>query len=168
VRVGVTGTPGTGKTTVTERLDTDLQVVHLNELIRERGLHRDRDETRDSVVADMDAVRKHLPEGDAIVESHLAHHLPADRVVVLRCHPEELTERLAERDESAASVAENAEAERLDVVLTEAVERHGRDAVYEIDTTGRAPEAVVADVAAVLAGERDPEVGVVSFLTDDT
>ncbi|MFB6218752.1 MAG: adenylate kinase family protein [Halobacteriaceae archaeon] len=162
MRVAVTGTPGTGKTTAVELVETALPVVHLNELIREAGLHRGRDEERDSLYADLDAVADRLPE-EALVESHLAHHLPADRVVVLRCHPGELAERLDGR-ESAASVEENAEAERLDVVLAEAVERHGRESVYEIDTTGRTPGAVAADIEAVLAGERAPSAGTVSFL----
>jgi len=38
MRVAVTGTPGTGKSTATERLDTDLDVIHLNDVILEEGL----------------------------------------------------------------------------------------------------------------------------------
>jgi adenylate kinase len=164
VRVALTGTPGTGKTTVADSVDTDLQVVHLNELVREEGLATERDEDRDSLVADLDAVADYLPADGVLVESHLAHHLDADQVVVLRCHPDELGERLRERGEPEATVAENADAERLDVILSEAVDRHGTDRVYEIDTTGRSVAAVVEDVAAVLAGDREPSAGTVSFL----
>jgi adenylate kinase len=166
VRVAVTGTPGTGKTTAVEALDTDLPVVHLNDLLRsEPALRAGHDDERDSVVADLAAVRERLADReDLLVESHLAHHLPADRVVVLRCHPEELSSRLDERGEPPATVAENAESEALDVILGEAVETHGREAVYEVDTTGRDPAAVVDDLRAVLAGEREPSAGTVSFL----
>jgi len=55
-RVAVTGTPGTGKTTATTLLDDS--VIHLNELIREAGLWTERDTDRDSLVADLDAVRE--------------------------------------------------------------------------------------------------------------
>ncbi|USZ68300.1 AAA family ATPase [Halorussus salilacus] len=179
MRVAVTGTPGTGKTTAVEalvgdeRLDRDLEVVHLNDLIREEGLWNERDEERDSLVADLDAVGERLAdragseapgEADLLVESHLAHHLDADRVVVLRCHPEELERRLLERGEPEAKASENAESEALDVILSEAVSEHGVENVYEVDTTDRTPEEVADDIAAVLAGEREPSAGEVDFL----
>jgi adenylate kinase len=166
MRVAITGTPGTGKTTATDRLDRE--VVHLNDRIRAAGLDAGTDEHRDSLVADMDAVETFLDErsseGVELVESHLAHRLPADRVVVLRCDPDELGERLAARGESEPSIAENRESEALDVILTEAVENHGVESVYEIDASERTPEAVAAEIERVVAGEREPSAGTVSFL----
>jgi adenylate kinase len=170
VRVAVTGTPGTGKTTATERLEADCSVVHLNDAIRDEGLSSGTDDARDSLVADMEQIEGWLanrtPDADAveIVESHLAHRLPADRVVVLRCHPAELGKRLADRDESEASIEENKESEALDVILTEAVEQHGLDAVYECDATDRTPAEVAHEIEAVVAGEREPSAGTVSFI----
>lgn len=164
MRVAVTGTPGTGKTTAVELVETELQVVHLNDLVRETGLTAGRDETRDTFVVDLDAVRNRLADKvDLLVESHLAHHLDADRVVVLRCHPDELRGRLQARGASEAKIRENVESEALDLVLSEAVQRHGTDVVHEVDTTGRAPESVAADVVAVVAGQRDPGQGAVDF-----
>lgn len=165
MRVAVTGTPGTGKTTATEQLESDLDVVHLNEVIRDRGLTTGRDETRDTLVADIDAVAEWLGDrADILFESHLAHRFTADRVVVLRCHPEVVEDRLAERGEPESTVAENAESEALDVVLSEAVAEHGEGSVYEIDTTDRSPGDVAAAIGAVIAGDRDPAAGTVSFL----
>jgi len=165
MRVAVTGTPGTGKTTATELAETPLSVIHLNDAIREHGLTAGHDDERDSVIADIDAVVAWLDgREDVLVESHLAHHLPVDRVIVLRCHPEELERRLEARAEPQSTVAENAESEALAVILSEAVERHGEEWVYGIDTTGREPAAVAADIEAVVAGEREPAAGTVSFL----
>jgi len=164
MRVALTGTPGTGKTTVAERVETDLETVHLNDLIRDAGLHDGTDE-RGSLVADLDAVRDRLADRRGLlVESHLAHLLDdLDRVVVVRCHPETVAARLRERGESAATAAENAESEALDVILAEAVDRHGREAVSEVETTDRGPDAVARAVEAVLAGEREPGVGGVDY-----
>lgn len=165
MRVVVTGTPGTGKTTATERVESDLDVVHLNELVREEGLTTGEDHERDSLVADLDAVGERLADrDDVLVESHLAHHLDADHVVVLRCHPRTLRERLLDRGEDGAKAAENAEAEALDVVLSEAVEAHGLDRVYEIDTTDRGPESVAGEIDAVVAGDREPSAGDVDYI----
>ena len=173
MRVAVTGTPGTGKTTATELLGTDGDVIHLNEVIESADLSEGFDEERGSVVADLDAVADWLDDQaghdgrdatDAFLfESHLAHHFDADRVVVLRAHPDAISDRLRERGEDEAKIAENAESEALDVILSEAVASHGTDSVYEIDTTERDPAAVAERIDAVVAGEREPSAGTVDF-----
>jgi len=164
MKVAVTGTPGTGKTTATERLDTDLDVTHLNDAIEAEKLYTEVDEARDSKVADLEAVREWLDGRDnVLVESHLAHLLDADRVVVLRCAPGELERRLIERGEPASKAEENAESEALDVILSEAVRVHGESNVYEIDATDRDPGEVADEIAAAIAGDRDPSAGDVDF-----
>ena len=177
MRVALTGTPGTGKTTASAELEGEFDVVHLNDAVREEGLWAEEDADRDSLVVDLDAVRAWLADRPAattrgadaddaveVVESHLAHHLDADRVVVLRCRPDELERRLRERGETPEKATENAESEALDVILSEAVERHGVDAVYEIDATDRTPEDVAGAVRAVVAGDREPSAGTVDYL----
>ena len=181
MRIAVTGTPGTGKTTATDHLDET--VVHLNDAVRERtagsetdgddesdGLVAGHDDERNSLIVDVDAAADFVDEqvattdGPVVVESHLAHRLAADRVVVLRCRPDVLEDRLLERGESPESAAENRESEALDVVTGEAVERHGRDAVYEIETTEATPTETAAAVEQVIAGDREPAVGTVDYL----
>ncbi|PSP63360.1 adenylate kinase [Halobacteriales archaeon QH_8_67_36] len=182
MRVAVTGTPGTGKTTATDLLETDLDVIHLNEVITSEEFSTDIDEERGSLVADMDALAEWLDgREDVIVESHLAHNFGADRVVVLRAHPDTVVSRLRGRGDSDAKARENAgsteppraltrkarenaESEALDVILSEAVHHHGTENVYEIDTTDRDPGDVAAEIAAVVAGEREPSAGTVSYV----
>ncbi|WP_435194674.1 adenylate kinase family protein [Natronomonas sp. EA1] len=165
MRVAVTGTPGTGKTSATEAVETDLAVIHLNDVIREEGLSTGTDPDRGSLYADMDALGEWLAgKDDILVESHLAHRFPVDRVVVLRCHPEELERRLRERGETEAKATENAEAEALDVILSEAVHEHGLDSVHEVDTTNRTPAEVAEEIEAVIAGDREPSAGEVDFV----
>ena len=169
MRVAVTGTPGTGKTTAVERLTADdaldLDVIHLNDVVHDEEFVVEHDEERDSAVADLDALADSLNgRDDVLFESHLAHHFDADRVVVLRCHPEELERRLTERGESAAKAGENAESEAVDVILAEAVDRHGADRVYEVDATDLTPGGVAAAIEAVVADDREPQAGTVSFV----
>ncbi|WP_254862794.1 adenylate kinase family protein [Halovivax gelatinilyticus] len=168
MRVAITGTPGTGKTTATKlvhgRLD-EYDVVHVNDVIETESLYTDVDEERDSVIADIPAIERHLDGRDDVVfESHLAHHLPADRVVVLRCAPADLEARLTDRGESDAKARENAESEALDVILAEAVDQHGFEAIYEIETTDAPPEAVADEIEAVISGERAPSAGDVDYV----
>ncbi|THE62727.1 adenylate kinase [Salinadaptatus halalkaliphilus] len=181
MRIAVTGTPGTGKTTVTEHLEsrfkdegsdeilgdaeTAFEVTHLNDVLERDGLYTDIDAARESKIADLESLADWLAgRDDVIIESHLAHHFEADRVVVLRCRPDILEERLLERGETEAKATENAESEALDVVLAEAVEEHGFESVYEIDTTDRDPEVVADALEAVITGEREPSAGDVSFV----
>jgi adenylate kinase len=189
MRVAVTGTPGTGKTSATEALERgavdafvgdggdgvdDSEVIHLNDHVETDRLYTGVDESRESLVADLDGIEAWLDEREnaedrkeaetLLVESHLAHLLPADRVVVLRCHPEELTRRLSERGVEKSKASENAESEALDTVLSEAVSRHGTESVYEVDTIDRTPTEVGEAIAAVVAGERAPSAGTVSYL----
>ncbi|WP_254767876.1 adenylate kinase family protein [Salinilacihabitans rarus] len=168
MRVAVTGTPGTGKTTATDLLAArieEFEVVHLNAVLEREGLYTEVDAERDSLVADLDALAARFEDrDDVVIESHLAHHLDADRVAVLRCAPADLETRLRERGESEAKAAENSESEALDVILAEAVERHGLDSVYEVDTTDRDPEAVADELEAVVRGEREPSAGEVDFV----
>jgi adenylate kinase len=165
--VAVTGTPGVGKTTATERLDRP--VVHLNDLVREAGLDSGIDPDRGSRVVDLGAARDRVAErtavtdGPLVVESHVAHELDAARVAVLRCAPETIERRLRERGEPDATVRENAESEALDLLLSEAVARHGRDAVHEIDATDRTPAETAAAVEEVVTDDRPPAAGTVDF-----
>ena len=173
MRVALTGTPGTGKTTAANRLSDD--VVHLNDVVREEALWTERDDERDSLVVDVEAladwVDAHVdaggPDGDTtdvvVLESHLAHLLDVDRVVVLRCRPDVLEARLRDRGETEAKSRENAESEALDVVLSEAVDAHGHESVYEIDTTDATADAVASEIEAVVEGARDPSAGTVDF-----
>lgn len=164
MRVAVTGTPGTGKTTATDLVNTELSVIHLNDVIRDEALVHGRDPERETLVADLEGLQSWLGErDDLLIESHLAHQLPADRIIVLRCHPAELEGRLQEREEPPATIEENVESEILDIILAEAVEEHGRAAVYEIDTSEQAPNAVAAEIEAVIEGRREPAVGIVDF-----
>ncbi len=171
MRIAVTGTPGTGKTTATSLLESrpgtggDLEVINLGDIIESEGLYTSIDEDRDSKIADLEAIDAWLDgRTDIVLESHLAHHFHADRVAVLRCHPRELKSRLLDRGESEQKARENAESEALDVILVEAVERHGLESVYEIDTTDRAPDAVAGELEAVVRGDSEPSAGEVDYV----
>jgi adenylate kinase len=50
------------------------------------------------------------------------------------------------------------------VILSEAVEEHGIENVYEIDATERSPDEIASEIKRVVAGEREPSAGTVSFL----
>jgi len=148
--IGITGTPGTGKTSASALLE---DVLDLNELIKREGLYSGIDKKRDSLIADMDAVYDRVQEiadgRDIVIEGHLSHHV-SDVAIVLRTSPDELERRLSERGYSEAKIQENVEAETIDVILVEAVE--WCDKVFEIDTTYKTVEEVADTIREILDG----------------
>ncbi len=154
--IGLTGTPGTGKTSVSKFLERKRhwKIIHLNEMIKEEHLYTEIDVERDAVIADMELVRKRLEEiiggkeNEVIVlESHLAHYI-ADIVIVLRVCPPELERRLKARGYSEEKIRENIEAEALDVILVEAFE--WCEKVFEINTTGKSIEETGQDIEKIV------------------
>lgn len=159
--IAVTGTPGVGKSTFARLLAKRLGVrlLRLNEWIKERGLGRP---AKDGTLeVDCRRLAKEFSKeswGDLVVEGHLSHHLPPERlsaVVVLRLHPKVLERRLRARGYKGKKLWDNLEAEALDLILVESLERHGEGKVFELDLTHTtAQEAVKRFVEAWRKGER--------------
>lgn len=133
---GITGTPGTGKSLVgSELARRGHTVVHLTNTVGPYGLGDDED--RDARIIDVDRWAAEFVSVDGFVEGHLAHLLPCDRIVVLRCRPDELKKRLSRRKYQEAKIQENADAEAIDVCLIETVEKFSPEQILELDTTAR-------------------------------
>jgi broad-specificity NMP kinase len=155
--VAIGGTPGTGKTAVSLELGRllGLPVLHINELVRVGGLGRGR--RGGAVVVDEAGLGGALGAiGEpSVVEGHLADLCPRARVtrlVVLRCRPAELMERLLARGYAPEKVQENVLAEGLDVCLGDALGSQEAGRVWEADTSGRGAGEVARELACALSG----------------
>jgi adenylate kinase len=151
--LAVTGTPGTGKSSVCNALG--LEYVDLNRVIRERGFYSGVDPERGSLIADLDRLRDYLRQQERpllIVEGHLAHLLEPEAAVVLRASPVVLAERLEQKGFPPQKIQENVEAEALDIILAEAVELCA--VVYEVDTSALSVKEVAAVVRAIIDAEK--------------
>src|SRR5690606_25741745 len=108
--VGISGVPGTGKTSVTALLEQrGCPVIHISDTVGSFVIGTD--EERDTMIVDEEAWIAAFPHVAGYGEGHLAHLLPCDRVVILRCRPDVLDQRLAIRGYSPAKRHENVEAE---------------------------------------------------------
>ncbi len=173
----ITGTPGTGKTTVSrivaEKLETSLLAV--NDLIDEKHIYNGIDAEKGYKVVDLDTLSNEIKvivensdKDHIIIEGHLAHEFSSDvvdMVIVLRARPDILRQRLNKRDWSDSKVYENLEAEALDICTFEAVEIHGKK-VNELDTSDIDVEEVADIVIEIINCKKHFPPGNLNFLEE--
>ncbi|MCQ2078688.1 MAG: adenylate kinase family protein [archaeon] len=159
VIIALTGTPGCGKTTVSSELRRRGHcVLDVNEHLRDHDLLGEKDVARNTFNVDMelfnDSLQEYRDTDDVVIlDSHLSHEVDCSRIVVLRCRPSVLAERLRSRGYSEEKVRENVQAEVLDVILCESMDTD--IPVHEIDCTAGTPADAVDFIERILNGAYD-------------
>lgn len=160
--IGITGTPGTGKSAVAAELRArGFPVVDLKTTVAPYVVEHDA--VRDEDEVDVDAWADAFPETAGYLEGALAHFLSCDKIIVLRCRPDVLRMRLGSREYPAAKVDENCQAEALDVILSETADMFASEQVYEIDTTNRDVVSVADLVVSFAADEISASFGAIDW-----
>jgi adenylate kinase len=148
--IALTGTPGTGKTSITSIISDrlDIKLINLHQYAKEHGLICDFDQLRNSDIIDIEKIdemikMQYKDEPLVLLDGHIAHLLHCvSEVIVLRCDPRILLDRLKMRNWSEKKIKENIEAEILDVILCEAIQIHTPDDVSEIDTSSHTQKEI--------------------------
>ena len=164
----ITGTPCTGKTTIASKLNGRL--IKINDLARSHGFIMGVDEKKGYEIIDIEKLSSYLHElirncdETLIVEGHVAHLLDgADKIIVLRVHPDTLKARLEARNYSEAKIRENLEAEALGVCSAEAYEKYG-EKTQEINATDLSIDEMVDEVERIISDDVTCPVGEIDFM----
>ena len=172
----VTGTPGVGKTTVSHKLASKLNVNYISiaELVKKQNLIFGLDENRQTLVADTEKVSNHLQhfvdnsQSEVIIEGHYAVDVVANKdvnvVLVLRRDPRELKITLEKRGYAKKKLWENLAAEILDVCLCDTLSVYDVDKVCEIDVSAKTVGAVVEEIMMVLDARKECKSGIIDWL----
>ncbi len=157
----VTGTPGTGKTAVSRLLASVLRAHYADPetLLKREGTDYTYDDDRKTRIVSLkrmcislSKLSRSINHG-MVVDSHLPLRITSPRlvgVIVLRCHPRKLEQRLRRRRWSKRKTVENLQAEILGVCLWDAAHNYGWKRIVEIDTTGMQPRYAVKTVVQAL------------------
>lgn len=137
----ITGSVGTGKTTLAKKIAKEKNSVYIdvNKIIKENKLSEGFDKKRNCEIIDTEKLNKILIEKiksskkQLIIDSHLSHYLPkkyVERCIVCKCDLKKLKKRLQKRKYSKEKIEENLQAEILDVCLNEAKEIGHKIIIY--------------------------------------
>ncbi len=167
--IGISGVPGTGKTTLAKMLSEYLKIptIDLSEYAIRNMLIIAYDSSIQSYIVDEERLQQSIVmlyqnEGPLIIDSHYVEILPREIfeiIFVLRRNPDELLSILLSRGWSNRKVAENVEAELLSICTINIIEELGEDIVIEIDVSNRDISDVARETIDILFGDKPAYYG---------
>ena len=165
-----------GKTTVSAILAAKLRALHIDiaTLVKSEQMTKGYDKKRQTAIADTNKLAQKVQQiisktsKTLIVDGHYSTDIvpknQVTRVFALRCHPEELRNRMHARGFQGPKIKENLAAEILDMCLADAVANVGEDKVCEIDTTHLSADATANEIVSILRGRKRCAIRIVDWL----
>jgi adenylate kinase len=167
LRVGLTGSPGTGKKTVGRILSkfSGLEFVSINDFAIENEFAK---HLGIEYVVDTRKLKGKIKTKDRIIAGHLLPYVvpnkDLDRVFVLRCSPRKLRERYLERGYPEEKIVENLEGEFIGLISSECAKIYTLNKIAEFDTTRVKPETVARRALDVVKGKATPTFGTIDWI----
>ena len=162
--IALTGSPGTGKSTLASRLQKEgLTIITLEEAAESVDALSQFEELREVEISKL-AEWKWEGDSHCVIDGHLSHHCPIDAVIVLRCNPHELRNRLEQRmSYEPDKIESNVEWELISGVWADLIAVHPHANVIELDTTEQ--DVSVENVLAFILNDK-PSISVEEFISD--
>lgn len=160
MKIIITGTPGTGKSTIVKELSKKLGIgiIDCKKIIERVKAYKFNEEGEMEVLLPKfrNALKKEL-EGKKnwIIENHLLCEikLEADFVFVFRCEKKILEKRMKKRGYRLGKIADNLMVELLDYCFVKA-RRNLIGKLFELDTSKKSIKKCTEEVIAVIKGKR--------------
>ena len=110
--IALSGSPGSGKSSIAELAKSSgWEVISVEKLAENHGFLGEFDKKDQAKEIDIEKLRKTLGRinGPLIIDGHLSHYLEVDAIVILRCKPSILRERLQLRGYPEWKIESNVE-----------------------------------------------------------
>jgi adenylate kinase len=166
----ISGTPGCGKTSVAKELSNLIsgRIISLNELAISEDFSFEYDEDRKTLIVDFKIFLpyvlkkikkiKKINPSFLIIESHFSDIIPnklVDYIFILRCYPDELVNRLKEKNYNSKKITENIQAEILGNCVNYFIKKKTKKPLFEIDTTHLTIESVAKTIKRIITGKEN-------------
>jgi adenylate kinase len=166
-RIGITGSPGTGKKSIGVELArlTGLDLLLINDFaIRKKfGIFEEGE-----FIVDLNKLGRTIDTRNKIVCGHLLPYLiprsKIDFVAVLRCSPATLRKRYLKREYNESKISENLEAEMIGVIAAKSLQVYGLRKLAEFDTSRSNPASVARRILASIRGKTARQFGKIDWL----
>ncbi|MFX1260395.1 MAG: adenylate kinase family protein [Promethearchaeota archaeon] len=180
----ISGTPGTGKTTVSKEISRKIKakIISLNEIVIQKDLYVKFDSNRETFVINEDRliayvlklIKNYASEkiDFVLIEGHFSDIIPNDfinNVIVLRCHPDELLRRLKIKGYNERKIIENVQSEILGNCVNYFINKNINIPLLEIDTTSITIKSLVRIMIELITEEKNIDqyyIGRIDWLED--
>jgi len=160
----ITGNPGVGKHTITEKIADilELSIVDINKIAKDSGLFEKNEDTNDVDIEKLEKILEQKISGKNIIVGHLApyvlHKNKIKIVIVLRRNPYDLISIYKKRKYSEEKNKENTGSEVLGIIAHDAISKF-QEKVFQINISKKTiPETVEKIVNLISSNKGNEEV----------
>ncbi len=151
----ITGNPGVGKHTITQKIaeKLELSIIDINNIAKDEGLFEKNKETNDVDTDKLEKILEQKISEKSVIVGHLAPYvLDKNKVkimIVLRKSPYDLIPVYKERKYTDEKSNENLGSEVLGIIAHDAMSKF-KEKTFQINTSGKSIQDVVEKVMTVI------------------
>ena len=160
--VVITGNPGVGKHTITEKIAErmKLSIIDINRIAEDSELFEKNNDTNDVDIGELEKILEQKISKKNVIVGHLAPYVlkkeQVKMMIVLRRNPYDLISVYKDRKYSEKKIIENAGSEVLGIIANDAInEFEGK--VFQIDISKKTISEVVENTMKIITTEKGNE-----------